>query len=158
MTIRRNITIISALATLLVFAGCQTSQNPTGQTTESATNNNGEIQPPNIVTLPGDEEKSLPTEAPSNMPKESEPTTNEEGDLGAASGNDQERIKEAYENQDPSLCQQIEAEALKAACLENLEGSENGADPLENDRESEADYQEYGDTEEPEVSEEEQSA
>lgn len=146
------------MAILLLFAGCQTIQPSGDQTQQTTQTGNGEIQSPNTITLPGDDEKSLPSEAPSNFPEENRSNPSEEGDLGAASDTDQQRLEEAYESQNSSLCQQIESKPLKESCLKNLSGTQGGADVTERDLETDAAYQEYGDTEEPEVNKEEQPA
>lgn len=116
------------------------------------------MQPAGTGVLPGDAEKALPSEAPSNLMEETGSNPSEEGDLGSASAQDMEQMRKAYDEQNPSLCQQIEAETLREVCLENLQGAQSAEDTTENDRQTEASYQEYGDTTEPEVSAEEQPA
>lgn len=139
------------MLTLVLFAGCQmpppASAPADDATAPSTMTENGETQPPNTVALPGDTEKSLPSEAPRNMEAEADEVNPAMGDM--------ELLEQAYATQDASLCQRIQATQLQEICLENL-SNVGGPDPAESDGEVEASYQEYGDTEEPEVNEEEQ--
>ncbi len=143
------------LVSLAIFlTGCQTPAEQTpGAPDPTTVTGEGLVVPPSDTTLPQDDEKTEPDTAPRNIPEETEPGIDEQS-LNGPSEADQAAMSEAIEKQDQSICNKIQMQEYKEACVSTLEDVGGAPETDENDRASEFDAQEYGETEEPPVEEE----